>query len=178
MTDSDEISQAKSPAADDQAGVGSAVAAAHDTVAADGVQARTAARHMRLGWWALLTFLTLGLLLETLHGLKISWYLDVGVETRRLMWTLAHTHGTLLALVNLGFAATLTMTRPWSVGPRRGASICLVLAILLMPTGFFLGGVWIYDGDPGLGVFLVPVGAAAMFVAVLLTACNAGRLAG
>ena len=41
---------------------------------------------------------------------------------------------------------------------------------VLMPVGFFLGGVWIYGGDPGLGVLLVPIGAAALFVAVALTA--------
>lgn len=149
---------------------------ARDAVSTDASQTATARRHLRIGWWSLLTFLSLGILLETLHGLKTGWYLDVGVETRRLMWTLAHTHGTLLALVNLGFAATLTITTAWPAGSRRLASICLLLAILLMPTGFFFAGVWIYDGDPGLGVFLVPVGAVAMFVAVLLTARNAGRV--
>ena len=39
-----------------------------------------------------------------------------------------------------------------------------------MPMGFFLGGVVIYDGDPGLGILLVPIGGILLFVAVLLTA--------
>ena len=58
-------------------------------------------RNLRFGWWALLFFLSLGAVLETLQGFKIGWYLDVGNETRRLMFTLAHAHGTLLALVNI-----------------------------------------------------------------------------
>ena len=46
-----------------------------------------------------------------------------------------------------------------------------------MPGGFFLGGVFMYSsgGDPGLGIFLVPVGAIALFIAVLLTASGAIR---
>src|SRR5882672_2928007 len=63
-------------------------------------------RHLKVGWWALLVFLTAGLVLEALHGFKIGAYLNVSNETRRLMWTLAHAHGALLGLVNLGFAAT------------------------------------------------------------------------
>ena len=43
-------------------------------------------------------------------------------------------------------------------------------ATLLMPAGFFLGGVTVYSGDPGLGIVLVPVGGLLLFVAVLLTA--------
>ena len=35
--------------------------------------------------------------------------------------------------------------------------------------GFLLGGIVIYDGDPGTGILLVPVGAAILLVAVLLT---------
>src|SRR5437764_12487319 len=58
-------------------------------------------RNLRFGWWSLLVFLSLGGLLETLHGFTIGWYVDVGNEMRRLMFTLAHAHGTALALVNI-----------------------------------------------------------------------------
>jgi hypothetical protein len=58
-------------------------------------------RHLRAGWWGLLIYLGLGIALEMLHGFKIGFYLDVSNHTRRLMWTLAHAHGTLLALVNI-----------------------------------------------------------------------------
>ena len=62
--------------------------------------AQRADRNLRFGWWSLLVFLCVGAVLEALHGFKIGWYVDVGNETRRLMFTLAHAHGTLLALVN------------------------------------------------------------------------------
>src|SRR5882724_2082352 len=47
-------------------------------------------RNLRFGWWSLLVFLSLGGGLEILHGFKIGWYVDVGNEMRRLMFTLAH----------------------------------------------------------------------------------------
>ena len=58
--------------------------------------------HLRAGWWAILVFLSAGLVLETLHGFKAPFYLDVGNESRRLMWTLGHSHGTLFGLLNIG----------------------------------------------------------------------------
>ncbi|MBC8001650.1 MAG: hypothetical protein H7X97_03585 [Opitutaceae bacterium] len=127
-------------------------------------------RHLAVGWWALLVFLTAGLVLEALHGFKIGAYLKVSNETRRLMWTLAHAHGTLLALVNLVFVATLRILPTWPPPTARLASSCLMAATVLMPAGFFLGGVFIYAGDPGLGILLVPVGGIFLFAAVLLTA--------
>jgi len=38
-----------------------------------------------------------------------------------------------------------------------------------MPSGFFLGGLFIYAGDPGLVILLVPVGGILLFAAALLT---------
>jgi len=134
------------------------------------LQTEFARRHLRLGWWSLLAFLSLGILLEALHGFKIGFYMDLANATRRHVWTLAHAHGTLLALVNLAFAATL---RLFCDGRERWiplASACLSGATVLLPGGFFLGGVVIYAGDPGLGVLLVPVGAVLLLIAVLSTA--------
>lgn len=128
-----------------------------------------ARRHLRFGWWSLLLFLTLGIVLEAFHGLKVGWYLNVSSEARRLMWSLAHAHGTLLALVHLAFSATACRAG----GPaawRRWASALLIGASVLLPGGFFLGGIFIYGGDPGLGVLLVPVGAVLLFAAVFVTA--------
>jgi hypothetical protein len=127
-------------------------------------------RHLRFGWWALLLFLSLGLVLESLHGFKIGWYLNVSNQTRRLLWTLAHAHGTLLALVNVIFAVSLPRLTGWSVSRRRLASKCLLSASVLLPAGFLLGGTTIYAGDPGLGILLVPLGALLLLVSVLLTA--------
>ena len=36
--------------------------------------------------WSLLVFLSLGGGLETLHGFKIGWCVDVGNEMQRLIW--------------------------------------------------------------------------------------------
>ena len=77
-------------------------------------------RNLRFGWWSLLVFLSLGAVLETMHGFKIGWYVDVGNETRRLMFTLAHAHGTLLALINI--AAGLTARNVDRFGPGRRES--------------------------------------------------------
>ncbi|MCZ6794907.1 MAG: hypothetical protein O7J95_14985 [Planctomycetota bacterium] len=133
---------------------------------------RRALVHLRLGWWSLLCFLSLGIVLETLHGFKVDWYLDAGNQTRRLMWTLAHAHGTLIALIHIVFGLTL---RGFSIDTARLRGLgspCLMGAGVLLPGGFFLGGVKFYAGDPGLGILLVPVGAALLVLAVLLTALD------
>ena len=131
---------------------------------------RCARYHLCFGWWSLLVFLTLGAILEGLLGFKIIFYTSVTNETRRLMWTLAHAHGSLLALVHVAFGATLLLSASWNPASRTLASRCLCGASLLIPSGFFLGGVVVYDGDPSLGILLLPVGAVLLFVAVLVTA--------
>lgn len=132
------------------------------------------ARHLRFGWSSLALFATLGFVLELLHGFKIGLYLDVANETRRLMWTLAHAHGTLLSMVHLIFAFTVrTADLPHA---RLGqAPMALMGASVLLPGGFFLGGVQFYAGDPGIGVALVPVGAALVIYAAVVTARSIGR---
>jgi hypothetical protein len=139
---------------------------------ADDPLALVVRRHLRVGWLSLLVFLTLGLALEALHGLKVQAYLNAMNETRRLMWTLAHAHGTLLAVVNLGFAFTVNHVPAWRPRTRTLASCAFIAGSVLMPGGFFLGGVWVYAGDPGLGILLVPVGGLLLFLAVLLTALS------
>jgi hypothetical protein len=131
---------------------------------------RHARRHFRLGWWTLLVFLSFGFVLETLHGFKVGFYLDVSNEARRLTFRLAHAHGTLLAIVNIVFALTLSSNAVVTARLLGAASVCLVLATILMPAGFFVSGLFIVGGDPGLGILLVPLGAAALFGAVLLIA--------
>jgi len=121
-------------------------------------------RNLRFGWWSLLIFLSLGAILETLQGFKIGWYVDAGNETRRLMFTLAHAHGTLLAVVNIAAGLTARIVDRFTLRP--SVSFALIWAAILLPGGFFLGGIVIYDGDPGLGVWLVPVGAALLFYSI------------
>ena len=108
--------------------------------------------------------------LEGLHGFKADLYLNVANDTRRLMWTLAHAHGTLFSILHVVFAATVSLMPAWNESSRSLASRCLLAGTLLVPAGFFLGGIFIYSGDPGLGVLLVPAGAVLLFVAVFLTA--------
>ena len=129
-----------------------------------------AQRHLRIGWWSLLLFLTMGVVLEALHGFKLGYYLDVSNSTRRHMWTLCHAHGTLLSILHIAFAVSLGLLgrpRPALIG---WASSCLSASTALLPGGFFLGGLYIYGGDPGLGIVLVPLGALALAAAVALTA--------
>ena len=116
----------------------------------------------------------LGIVLEGLHGFKAGFYLDVDNEVRRLTWTLAHAHGALLGLVHVAWAATMHVAQPRGWAPVL-ASRSLVIASVLLPLGFFLGGIGIAGGDPGIGIVLVPVGALALFVAVLLAGMSVGR---
>ena len=140
------------------------------------VAARRVARsHFRWGWWSLLVFLSLGMLLEALHAFKAPYYLDADRSTRRLMWTLAHAHGTLFALIHLAFAAFVCTHGNWPKLSRKICSRALMASGILLPAGFFFGGLYIYDGDPGLFVYLVPPGALLAWIAVFLAAKSCSR---
>ena len=127
-----------------------------------------AALSIRFGLWALLAYLSLGLALEAMHGFKVAWYLEF--ETRRLLWTLAHAHGVLVSVLTIGFGFMVGRVAParW----QRLAAACLLGALVLLPGGFLLGGIYVYGGDPGPAVLLSPVGGGLLFGAVLLTALH------
>jgi hypothetical protein len=129
-----------------------------------------ARRHLQFAWWSLLCFLTLGLMLEAMHAFKVSWYLEPAFETRRLMWTLGHAHGTLLALIHAVFGVSVQVFVIQVKATHRWASPCLTSASFLLPGGFFLGGIFFYGGDPGMGIFLVPLGGVLLLIGVLLAA--------
>ena len=133
-------------------------------------EAALVARHLRLGWWALLFYLSAGIGLEALHGFKLGFYLDLANETRRHLWTLAHAHGALLSILSVVFGLSLRALPHWSGGSREIASRCLIGALVLMPLGFALGGAYTHRGDPGLGILLVPPGGLLLFCAVFLVA--------
>lgn len=124
-------------------------------------------RHLRIGYWALALFVTLGLALEAMHAFKVGAYLDVENETRRLMWRLAHAHGTLLALVHIVYGLTIH-AHPKTARPI--ASSALTAALVLIPGGFFAGGVSIHGGDPSPAVLAVPAGFVALAVALVTVA--------
>jgi len=134
----------------------------------------TSDRNLRFGWWSLLIFLSLGGALETLHGFKIGWYVDAGNDMRRLMFTLAHAHGTALALVNIVAGLTTRNVERFELRP--SVSFCLIWAGLLFPVGFFLGGIVTYGGDPGLGIWLVPIGALLLFYSIARIALDLSKL--
>jgi len=145
---------------------------------------RLAWKHVRFGWWSLLVFLSLGIGLELLHGFKVRWYLEVDNETRRLMFTLAHAHGTLLSVLNIVYGLTLCLAPPHpesgsseSGSPAKSMSPPARLsgawesqglygATCMLPAGFFLGGLVIHGGDPGLGILLVPPGGLLLLLSV------------
>jgi hypothetical protein len=134
---------------------------------------RLARRHQIVGWWALLLFLSLGIALETLHGFKIGFYLDPSHRLRRLLWTLAHAHGTLLAIIQICFALSLPQSGRWTEWKLKLTSFFLIDALVLLPVGFFLGGLGHSEGDPSLGILLVPVGAILLLIAVACIAWSA-----
>lgn len=125
-------------------------------------EAKLLTRHRTWGWGCLALFALVGLLLESLHGFKLAAFVDH--ETRRSMWRLAHAHGALLGLVHLGFASQLRDTT-LDDERARGVSLALRVATICIPAGFALGGAWYFDGDPGLGIVLVPVGGVALIYA-------------
>jgi len=121
---------------------------------------------LRTGWLLLAISLPLGVTLEALHGFKIQTYLSSDV--RREMWRLAHAHGTLLGILCLVSAALGETYIPAAIRARvmamiRGGAV-------LMPLGFFLGGVLNSEGDPSLGILLVPPGALLLVVALVRVA--------
>ncbi len=124
-----------------------------------------ARRHLRAGFVGLLLFVLLGSLLETLHGFKVALYLDVGNDTRRLMWRLAHAHGAMLSVVNVVYALTLERFPEVARSPQL-ASRGLLTSLVLLPFGFFAGGIVTHGGDPGLPIVLVPIGALVLVAAL------------
>ncbi len=125
---------------------------------------------VRFGWTALAVFALLGLGLETLHLVKAPAYMEVKI--RRELWTLAHAHGVLLALVTIVFglyAHRLQLCRPLG-----NASIALRAGALMIPLGFLFGGIGNAETDPSLAIVFVPLGALMVLYAAVAAARAAG----
>jgi hypothetical protein len=104
--------------------------------------------HLRFGWTLLAIAVIAGALLESLLGWKSSLLGDD--ELRHRLWSLAHFHAAFLALLNLIYPSATKATKP---------SRALIAGSVLLPLGFFLGGLAHPEGDPGIGIWLAPLGA-------------------
>lgn len=127
----------------------------------------TTRRVLVQGWILLAIFLPLGMTLEALHALKLPVYL--GSSVRRELWTLAHAHGNLLGILCLVFASLGERAIP-DAAARRSVARWLSAGAIAMPVGFFLGGILNSEGDPSLGILLVPLGGIFLLYALLRAA--------
>jgi hypothetical protein len=125
---------------------------------------------IRQGWISLAAWIVFGLLIEGLIGFRSPVLLDD--STRRDMFRLAHAHGTLLNLVLIAAAicARLDLIRFGRV-----TSMGLRAAVVLLPGGFLLGGIWHFKDDPGVAILLVPVGAVLLLTTSLQIGCSVSR---
>jgi hypothetical protein len=126
---------------------------------------------IRQGWISLAAWIVFGLLIEGLIGFRSPVLLDD--STRRDMFRLAHAHGTLLNLVLIAAAicARLDLIRLGSI-----TSLGLRSAVVLLPAGFLLAGIWHFKDDPGLGILLVPIGAVLLLAVALGIAFSVASL--
>jgi hypothetical protein len=119
-------------------------------------------RTLTTGFWLLAVAIPFGVTLEALHGFKVGLYLQS--EMRRELWRLAHAHGTLLGILCLVFAALAE--RHVNSKVRAAVATQLMAGAISMPLGFFLGGILNSEGDPSLGIALVPLGAVLLVMAL------------
>jgi hypothetical protein len=118
--------------------------------------------HLRLGWTLIAIAFAAGLLLETLLGTKAVVVAEDAL--RKELWSLAHFHAAFLGLLNL-------------VYPRisDARSRLLLLGSVLLPLGFFLGGIAHPEGDPSLAIWLAPIGAVLLVYVATVHALDAWR---
>ncbi len=123
---------------------------------------------LRQGWISLALWIACGTLLEGLIGFRIPALLDDPL--RREMLRLAHAHGTLLNLLLIAAALCLRLDL---IHLTRWSAIGLRVAVVLLPLGFLIGGLWHFRDDPGLGIFLVPLGALLLLASAVQAGLSA-----
>lgn len=143
----------------------------HEASLPAGPASDTPAWSLQTGRWGLFFWLSAGMGLEALHLVKAPLYLEDSL--RRELWTLAHAHGTLLSAVAL---LLVVLVPRLTLSPARLRWIDRLVAIgsVLVPLGFFFGGIGHGEADPSLAILLVPTGAAMLAAGLLLLAL-AGR---
>ena len=120
------------------------------------------------GFVGIAVWMTFGLLLEGLIGYKIPAYLQD--ELRRELFRLAHAHGTLLSLLLL--VAALAIDR-FNITVPRIAQLLLRVGVVVLPLGFLVAGVWHYESDPGIAIWLVPFAAVLIIFGLVAIALSA-----
>jgi hypothetical protein len=125
----------------------------------------------RFGWLTLAAWATFGLVLESLHGLKLAEYLDDPLARELLV--LAHAHGVGLALVVLAFGEAGAPL--FSEAGDGGTSLVLRAGALTIPLAFGLSAIDHPEGDPNALIWMVPVGAILVIAALARTALAALR---
>jgi hypothetical protein len=123
---------------------------------------------LRQGWVWLAIWIVFGIVIEGLIGFRSPALLDDLI--RKEMFRLAHAHGTLLnvVLIVAAICVRLELIRIQAI-----AALGLRAAALLLPLGFLLGGLWHFKDDPGIGIFLVPIGAVLLLVSAISIALSA-----
>ena len=132
-----------------------------------------ARRARAYGWTALSLSAIAGLTLEALHGFKVGAYLDD--ELTRMLLRLAHAHGVGLSLVVLVYSVAGVPILAHR--PDGGLAIGRLLRIgaALVPLGFLAGAIGHPEGDPSLGVLLVPVGGLLVIASLIALAVASFR---
>ena len=128
--------------------------------------------HLRWGWWLLAVFGLMGLVLDSFHGFKQSFYVAEDVQLRRLLWMTSHGGGVVLGILNIAFAASLHRFSTGLVCLR--SSMGLIAANVAIPSGLFMAGLFLHDGQPGTGLLLFFIGAVLLLGSLVLIA-QAGR---
>lgn len=123
--------------------------------------------HLRASLVITAVFLSLGLWLEAMFGLRADGGLDV--PFRREFLRLGHAHGAILGVLNLTLAFAVTRLSTPEAWARRSRLACAVGAGLV-GGGFVGGGVWPQPDGPGELVYAVPVGAMAVLAALVVVA--------
>jgi hypothetical protein len=125
----------------------------------------------RVGWTSLLVWACVGLALETANGLKLASYLDDAM-TRELL-TLGHAHGVGLAIVAI-LVGEHGLPRS-AEAHRESIARATAFAALAIPLGFALSALGHPEGDPGIAIWIVPVGALALLGALAAIAIGVWR---
>jgi hypothetical protein len=122
------------------------------------------------GWISLAAWIVFGLLIEGLIGFRSPALLDDSV--RRDMFRLAHAHGTLLNLVLIAAAICVRLDL---IRVGRLTLLGLRAAVILLPVGFLLAGIWHFKDDPGVAILFVPLGAVLLLTSAFQLGFSAFR---